>query len=68
VPIRIIYHDTEGAVTIMPFGYDGQTCHDAAAVYEDTRSGKRVLTAGEAAGLSEATVAESTAITQKASA
>ena len=66
MPIRIIYHKTEGQVTIMPYNFEGESCHDAARVYEDTRSGRRILTEGE--GLSDAreVVHETTHTHQKA--
>ena len=66
MPIRIIYHNTEGRVTVMPFGYEGSSCHDAARVYEDTRTGKRILTEGEAIGAAQEVVHETMEITQKA--
>ena len=64
--IRIIYHNTEGRVTIMPYNYEGSSCHDAARVYEDTRTGKHVLTEGEALCTPQEVVHETTEIQQKA--
>ena len=58
MPIKMIFHKG-GRVTQQPYGYQGNGCHAATQVYDNVRSGHRVVSEGQHPSLAVEETAQS---------